>query len=169
MMDNLGTLFERCKGLVLDTNILLVFIVGSADRLAVGKRKRTNQYKPEDFDLLLRLSHQFHDRILTTPNILTEVSNLLGEDATGQEKRLFDEFIHCIENIDEKYLPSRQICKLSSFPRLGLTDSGISEIKTMCKDQYLVITDDLKLYTHLTRLGIDVLNFTHLRESSLIE
>jgi hypothetical protein len=167
MNDYIHSLIERYgrKGLIFDANILLLFVVGSANRSAVGRRKRTKQYTPEDFDLLFNLSRLFHNRLLTTPNILTEVSNLLGEEASGKESQFFDEFANRLETIEEKYLPSREISQTSVFPRLGLTDAGIIEL---VNEKHLVVTDDTMLFAHIAQAGVDVLNFNHLRESSFL-
>lgn len=48
----------------------------------------------------------------------------------------------------------------AAFPRLHLTDAGIME---MAGKGYLVITEDLKLATHLDHLSLDVINFNHVR------
>ncbi|MDJ0660249.1 MAG: hypothetical protein QNJ42_12275 [Crocosphaera sp.] len=43
------------KGIVIDTNILLLLIVGSANRKRISQFKRTQQFIPEDYDLLIEL------------------------------------------------------------------------------------------------------------------
>jgi hypothetical protein len=43
------------KGVLVDTNILLLYFVGKVNRERVARFKRTEQFLPEDFDILLRL------------------------------------------------------------------------------------------------------------------
>jgi len=167
MNDYLFHLIQRYSqlGLIIDTNILILYFVGNLNPLRIGKHKRTTKYLPNDFDLLSNLISLFHNRIITTPNILTEVSNLLGNCETLEQKRLWDIFMSGISILEEKYLPSQSLCQTPIFTRLGLTDSAIIEL---VREKYLVLTDDAILFQYLEKNGIDVLNFTHLREPSLL-
>lgn len=61
---------------LVDTNILLLLMVGAADREAIARFKRTKQrFSPDDFDIATGFLRQF-SRIATTASILTETSNL---------------------------------------------------------------------------------------------
>lgn len=64
------------RGILIDTNILLLWFVGSVNRQRISKFNRTEKFEPEDYDLLLRLLEYFFPKIVTTPNILTEVNSL---------------------------------------------------------------------------------------------
>ena len=61
--------------MVLDANVLLLRVVGRAGRGIVGRHKRLRPFKDEDFDLLARQTATAR-RLVTTPNVLTEVANL---------------------------------------------------------------------------------------------
>lgn len=80
MSDNTIRLLRRHRttGVVLDTNILLLYFVGLLDPQAIPKFKRTDTFVVEDYYTLLAVL-QFVSKPITTPNILTEVSNLLGQ------------------------------------------------------------------------------------------
>ena len=147
------------RGVLVDTNILLLHFVGSYDRELIPRFKRTRTYTVEDYDLLSRLLSQF-ERIVTTPNILTEVNSLSSQLGEPAKEQYFKEFARGIDTLDEKYVESATAAQLEQFPRLGLTDSGIVHL---AKGNYLVLTDDFRLYGVLEHLGIDVLNFNHLR------
>ena len=71
--------FLRFRGhqVLLDTNLLLLFLVDSYERKRIRNFKRTSTFSEEDFDLLAAFLQAFK-KILTTPHILTEVSNLAG-------------------------------------------------------------------------------------------
>jgi rRNA-processing protein FCF1 len=168
MNDYLSQLIQRYSqsGLIIDTNILILYFVGSLNRRQVIKHKRTRQYLPEDFDLLSNFLAIFQNRIVTTPNILTEVSNLLGSCTTQEQKRLWDIFATRISILEEKYLPSQNLCQTRTFAKFGLTDSVIIEL---VKEKYLILTDDALLFQYLEKNGIDVINFTHLRTPNLIK
>jgi len=49
---------HRSAGVVTDTNLLLVLLIGLCDRKMIEKFKRTQKYTAKDFDLLLQLLAQ---------------------------------------------------------------------------------------------------------------
>lgn len=159
-----NTLFEkyRNKGLLIDSNLLLLYIVGSYSGGQVEKFKRTRKCSSDDFDVISQIVNYF-SRVITTPNILTEVSNLSGqlpEQPINMKVDYFQEFAIKICGLDENYEPSREICKTNYFKKFGLTDSGIISLS---KSKYLVLTDDFPLVGMLEKLSIDVINFNHIR------
>lgn len=167
MNEYLGQLLQRHyqHGIIVDTNILLLYFVGSVNRPHISKHKRTRQYLPEDFDILSNLFRMFSYRIVSTPNILTEVSNLLGNCDSPNQKHLWQIFVKSINIVEEKYTASKNLTHLPVFPKFGLTDSSIIEL---VRERYLVLTDDAMLYQYLEKNSVDVLNFTHLRTANLI-
>jgi len=46
------------KGIIIDTNILLLYLVGRVNRDRIARFKRTATFLPEDYDLLLELTHE---------------------------------------------------------------------------------------------------------------
>ena len=70
------------KGII-DANLLLVLVVGLNDPRLLGRKKHVAEYCKEDFDVLCGVLNDF-DRLLVTPNIITECSNLIcGKDGHG--------------------------------------------------------------------------------------
>jgi len=65
---------HRGKGALLDANLLLVYVTGKFDKNRMSQFSRTQQYV-EDFPLIEYLVELF-PVVHTTPNVLTEVSNL---------------------------------------------------------------------------------------------
>jgi hypothetical protein len=149
----------RSRGVLVDTNILLLFVVGAFDRGQIGRFKHTRQFVTEDFDLLVRLLGRF-ERIVTTPNILTEVSNLSGHLPDNLKAACYAEFGRRIAVLDEQYAPSGIVVGESPFAKLGLTDTSILHLS---RGKYLVLTEDATLYVFLGAAKVDALNFNHLR------
>lgn len=150
----------QSAGLLVDTNILLLYFVGSFDKSWIERFKRTrDRYTAKDFDLFERFRKRF-DRIVTTPHILSEVSNLSRGFGEPVKTKYFEHFAARIGLLAEEHVASAEAARLNHFPKLGLTDSGIMHL---VKDKYLVLTDDLMLYSFLGCEGIDSLNFNHLR------
>jgi rRNA-processing protein FCF1 len=161
MTDPILGLIERYHsgGVLIDTNILLLYFVGSYNRELIPRFKRTVQFTVEDFDLLVRLLSRFA-QIVTTPNILSEVNSLSGQIGQPAKIAYFEQFARGIATLDEQYVASATASGLSEFPKLGLTDSGILHL---AGGKYLVLTDDLRLCAFLEKTGVDVLNFNHIR------
>ena len=149
----------RSKGLLIDTNLLLLYFVGASDPERIPRFKRTKAFKVEEFWLLAEFYSKFN-KVITTPNILTEVSNLLGQLSEDLRYSFYDDFAKRIPAFEEYYTPSASISSATHFNRLGLTDSGIADL---VKGNYLVLTDDFPLAGYLENRQIDVINFNNLR------
>lgn len=143
MSDNIHSLFAqyRQKGILIDTNILLLYFVGSVNRDRISRFNRTEKFIPEDYDTLLEIIRFFPKRV-TTPNILTEVNSLSNQLGEPERSNCLRIFAASISLLDEHHIDSRIISQRSEFVRFGLTDCGILEA---AQNQYLVLTDDLKL------------------------
>lgn len=160
---HISSLFSKyCrKGILIDSNLLLLYFVGMYDEQWVPRFKRTHLYTREDFALLRHLVCRF-TRVVTTPNILTEVSNLSNQMHDDVKLKYRHTFATHVSALDEQYRQSRDVCKEACFPEFGLTDSAIVDVSS---DSYLVLTDDLRLSVLLHSRGVDVVNFNHIRTS----
>jgi len=160
-MDYFEELLHRyqSRGLLIDTNLLLVYFVGSYDPYRIPKFKRTIAFTVEDFYTLLTV-FKFFTKVITTPNILTEVSNLSNQLPEDIKPLYYSEFAKHTVSLEENYIASINISSLEHFKKFGLTDSGIIDL---VKDKYLVLTDDLPLTSYLQNVGIDTINFNHIR------
>ncbi len=67
----------KTKGVIVDANLLLVYIVGLHNPRRLSGFKRTSNFNEASYGFLSEIIGQFK-AIITTPNILTEVCNLLG-------------------------------------------------------------------------------------------
>lgn len=149
----------RKQGVLLDTNLLLLYTVGMWDSKQIPLFKRTKTFTEDDYILLAFILKQF-ERVITTPNILTEVSNLAGQLSESFHDRYYHILSKRIETLDEQYLPSRQAVLYQKFSKFGLTDTTI---RLIADQTYLVLTEDWKLGQYLQSQAVDVLNFNHLR------
>ncbi|MEM9538619.1 MAG: PIN domain-containing protein [Cyanobacteria bacterium P01_E01_bin.42] len=167
MDGEIGKLIQRYqqKGILVDTNILLLLFVGRVNPDRIERFKRTQTYSINDYNLLLELLPRF-SQIITTPNILTEVNSLLNKDLRDPEYSqclsLFSFFLSENESLQlyEIYVETKKISKMDKLTQFGLTDCGIADLAA---EKYLVLTDDLRLASYLQSINIDVLNFNHIR------
>ncbi len=138
--------------ILIDTNALIVLILGLIDENLLGKHKRASIYSKEDFYRLLNVIGDFKN-LLVLPNIWTEVDNLLN-NFQGNHKRVYILKIReIVSKSAEKYLETRFCLENQYFERLGLTDSTILELAKECK---FIITSDSKLSDYANANGISV-------------
>jgi hypothetical protein len=152
---------NRNRGVIVDANLLLVYVVGHVNPNRLSKFTRTSQFDIQSYELLIELIGNFNP-IITTPNILTEVCNLLGNLGEPERSQCLFLVKYLTENkaiFQEFYVESEIATNEICFTRLELTDSVISHL---AKDKYLVLTVDLTLHLHLLSLGIDSINFNNL-------
>lgn len=157
---------HQARGILLDTNVLLLFLFAAFKPAMIGK-KRLEKYDENAGKLLFNFVIKF-SRILTTPHVLAETSNLAAQIVDKKFRdELFDElhprfclntadsFVHCEVDGD-------QVDNLL-FRRVGMTDAYLA---ALVRNNELLLTDDLDLYVAAVSTGGAALNFTHMRESA---
>lgn len=149
----------RNRGVVIDTNLFLLWIVGMTNPKRIEKFKRTRKYTVADYRQLTRFMSQF-TKIITTPNIVTEVYNLANQLESRDRTRCLNWLKKVLESkIIEQYVPSSDIIQDERFTDFGVTDCGIKQISL---NTFLVLSDDLKLVSYLRQSGVDAVNFENL-------
>jgi predicted nucleic acid-binding protein len=150
---------SRNSGMLIDTNLLVLFIVGSVNYDRIETFKRTRQYTRQDYELLIRVIDRLNP-LYTVAHVMAEVSNLT--DLTGAEllqaRRVLKATLAILR---EPEMPSARAAQNRPFESLGLTDASIAAVAREYK--CAVLTDDLDLYLTLGREGVTAFNFTHLR------
>ena len=132
----------------------MLYIIGSIDILLIRDFSRTAMFTEDDFYKISKFIDYF-DLKITTPHILTEVSNLIGNKQNLQS--LLGAYI---EKTKEIFLESVNVSKNNSFLNFGLADIAISEI---AKNSYLVVTNDNPLFGYLVSQQIDAVSLNQLR------
>ena len=149
---------HRATGILVDTNLLLLLVVGDYDSRRVSSFKRTSQFTARDFELLKRTTTLF-SKLWTTPNILTEVDNL-GRQLKQNEWDAFASALRALAvNMAEFAVPSAQVVRDARFSKIGLSDTTT----VLNPGKPLLLTDDLRLHAFAQKAGIDAINFNHLR------
>jgi hypothetical protein len=167
MSSYLESLIDRyvTKGILIDANLALLYLVGSYDVRLIGdgKYNKLSKYVLEDYNLLLRLKKVFK-KAVTTPHVLTEVSNLTNDLPEQTKAECLKKFYEAFVEIDELTIPSLDAAQRPEFHFLGLTDSALAIVS----DQYLIVTDDARLVKKLNESHLEALNFNHLRLDYLL-
>ena len=148
----------RSKGVLLDTNLMVLLAVGLYKRDRISSFKRTDQYTARDFNLVADIMGKFERRI-TTPHILAEADNLTRQLHAREHRAVAAIMVPLVENLFEIYSPSAAAMRHQRYSTLGLTDC----VTIACTTDILVITDDLTLSSILSHLGRDAINIDHIR------
>lgn len=161
MEQYVDSLFARYRsaGVLVDANLLLLYVVGVYDRGQVERFRRTrDRFVAEDFDTLTSVLGRF-DKVVTTPHILTEVSNMMGQLSGHVREGSFELFARSVLSMKESYTPVAALSRNPAFVKFGITDASIRDIAS----GYLVLTDDFPLSNYLRSQSLDVLNFNNIR------
>ncbi|WP_367874129.1 hypothetical protein [Luteolibacter sp. Populi] len=152
------------RRLIVDTNLLLLLVVGSTGLELIGKHKRTRVFTTEDF-LLLEVFLEGFKEIVVTPGILAEVSNLSAQIGEPLRSSVMHTVGRLIASVRENHVAGVAVVDSRCFVRLGLVDASILEVY---QDGDHLLTDDLDLWIEAVNSGKLATNFTHLRAEHLL-
>lgn len=140
---------HRNAGLLLDSNLFVLWIVGTTDQNLISRHKKTREYDENHFLALALLLTRFRT-IIVTPHILTEVSNLSSLIDDQLQMTIRETFQSVVRNdlLIEIEVPSKSACEGEAFLELGLTDAVI--VNHVNKN-VLVVTDDQLLLKTLEK------------------
>jgi len=145
------------KPAILDSNLLLLQWCASFDTEMVRSFKRLNCFQIEDVNLLSETLKVF-SAVRTTPHVLTEVSNLANSLPKWVKEGWSEHFSKQIQVISEEWTSAATIAT-GDFMWLGLTDAALAALAST----HVIVTIDFPLSNSLESRGLNVLNFTHLR------
>ncbi len=147
------------KRLVIDTNLLVLLVVGTVDRSKIGRR-RLEPFNASHLFTLIDFAKQFRSHV-STPNILTEASNLIGSGRQQLAVGAADALAAYIQNLEEVYVPSKECAVTRYYQNLGLADAGLG---ILSRRGDVVLTQDGPMYGMLLNDGLDIRNFWHMVE-----
>lgn len=153
------------RALFLDTNLLLLLLAGitAPDRLT--RLKRLEAYTLDDFELLHQIVRQA-SRVVTTPNVMTEVTNLTDWWDPTLRREVHRSLRIALDSWLETYVSSKLASREEAFERLCFSDCAAA---IACSDGGLqALTVDVDLYLELSRRGVECMNFHHLRSAGAI-
>jgi len=151
------------RDVIIDTNIFILFLAGQINENRIKNYTRNSLYTKEDYYFLLNVLADY-DRIITSPNILTEVDNILNRIG-GEDKYKYLVLVKTMyKQTIEKYIKTEKITQNWYFDSLGITDSSIL---MMAKDCELLISGDSSLCDHAKSLNIKTFDFKEYINSKL--
>jgi hypothetical protein len=102
---------------VVDTSLLVLLVVGNTDRTLI-KRHKNVFYDEDGFDLLVEKLEEY-SQVVSTPNALTEASNLLRQIRDPDRSRVTLVLGALIHGHHERYVVSKEVLVEETFRRLG--------------------------------------------------
>lgn len=145
--------------LLVDTNLLVLLLLGRTSTEHIETFHRTRQYTVDDYHLLLETVDTY-DALVVTPHVLTETSNLLGQLADPLRTTCRRTLAAMVPQWQEHQAAASALVQEEVYLRLGLTDSAVVQLG---RTNVTVLTDDLDLYLATATAGRNPINFTHLR------
>jgi len=149
--------------ILIDTNALIVLILGLMDPKLIGNHKRTSIYGEQDYYNLISIISDFNN-LVVLPNVWTEVDNLLNGFGGDYKNGYVFTISETIKKTTEKYLESKIATESYAFYDLGLTDSLILEHSRNCD---LLITSDSRLSDYANANGVRVYDIVKERNNRL--
>ena len=138
--------------------LVLLLVIGRISPGRITTFKRTMTYNESDFRRLCDVVSKF-ERIVTTPNIATEIDNLSRQLPRQEHLNLSAAMRMTFAGLAETHFPTRALLDYGHYTRFGLADTHSILLATEC----LLLTDDLPLYGYAASTGRAVINFNHLR------
>ncbi|MEJ2881525.1 hypothetical protein [Pedobacter sp. GR22-6] len=149
---------------LVDTNALVVIVLGMMDPSIINTHKTTSIYEIEDYETIMSLIDYDLNKILVLPSTLTELDNLLNS-FNGRYRELYNlTFRKILTETTEKTLSSRTVENSFYLPLLGLTDSLILHL---APEFDALITSDSLLSDYANSLGINVFDMVKARNERL--
>jgi len=143
---------------LIDTNLLLLLIIGGLRVELVETFRRTNNhFVADDYfqfsDLIRPLS-----LIVTTSLIFTEVSNFIDNLGDPDKASAFERLAD-LSHFDVRDIPLSTLVSAPAFRLYGLSDAAIVHL---AQSGVLIITIDAPLYGYISDTGIECINYNHI-------
>lgn len=127
--------------ILIDTNALVVLLVGLIDPKLIQDHRRTSIYDEVDFIELIDAIGTY-DQLIVLPNVWTETDNLLNNFTGKYKYHYIQKITELIKSTTEHFLSSLDAAQSDYFYDLGVTDCLLLSYAKQCK---LLITSDSNL------------------------
>lgn len=146
--------------LFIDSDPLLLLLVGTYDNSMIGRFKRIKKYTNLDFDVLVQFLTK--KRVFVTPGVLAEVSNFAEELGNKRFQEFVDRNMENLREMSELYIGKDIIIASSEFRQLGFTDTSIMLVAKEHGGE--VLTADHHLCGKCGKMGIPAHHMIELQE-----
>jgi len=147
-------IFPR-KRLLLDTNLLLLWLVARTNPRVLFEFKRVQNFTYSDIVLLREIAARYGEHV-TTPHLLSETSNFVEQAPSHRREMLTAELRDYIHETHEVYHPAILLSDSPQFVTFGLSDSALFELGS----DVVAVTTDYHLATAIATAGGDSIYFS---------
>lgn len=151
------------RSVLLDSSPLLLWLAGRTDPRIISRFKHLAMFQLDDYELLDRVLQGFRF-IVTTPHVLTEVSNHAQHLKGPSGEALIEALAEFASSAPERFTLSSSLGRREEFKRFGLTDCDLWDASS----EVTLLTTDFRLAGYLEAEGKRVINLNHLRQSRLL-
>ncbi len=140
------------RRLLLDSNLLALWVVGSENLELVRHHKRVKSFTKRDYHRLADLLRGY-EIVCVTPHVLAETSNLLRSGGLAEPGRslVLQRFRAMIPSLEERHRPAVELVRDRLFDSLGLADAGLLSFEAR---SIALVTCDAALHDAARRRGI---------------
>jgi len=149
--------------ILIDTNALIVLLLGLMDIRLINSHKTTSIYEEEDFHNLIDVISDI-EKLVVLPNIWTEVDNLLNNFKCNYKYTYILRLADVLKKSFEHYIESKSVLEDYTFFDLGLTDSLLLQLAVECD---FLITSDSRLSDYAIAKGVLVYDIVKERNKRL--
>lgn len=149
---------------LIDTNALIILILGLMNPKYISNHKRTSIYEEQDFYDLVAFVGDFQ-KLIVLPNVWTEVDNLLNNFSGNQKIDYIENIVNTLKLTTEIYIKSETAVEGYGFYDLGLTDSLLLSHSKKCE---VLITSDSQLSDYALANGVLVYDLVKNRNDRLL-
>lgn len=160
---------QGLKKLLIDTNLLLLLLIGSCDKKWLSDCDCTKAYNEVDLELTLHIISLFAEDIVITPHILAEVSNMSKRDIKEPKIQAYiASLVSQLKNYREEHVPIDSLLGKDpkSLALFGFPDMTI--IEAAQKTNAVILSDDRRLCEYASSLGIHNINFKPVKANYLL-
>lgn len=150
--------------LLLDTNMLLLYLVSQVDASLLHTFKRVDMFAESDISLLARIISR-HPGMITTPHVLAEASNFVDHSPRHRRREMQTALRTFVEQYAELYEEARVLVQQPEFSSVGIADTGLAVLCSVAD----LLTTDYRLAGLIQARGGTAMNFNHYRTASLLE
>jgi hypothetical protein len=155
---------SRQKGALIDTNLLTVIVVGALGVGEIEKFKRTNEYTTDDFAGLDSLLASF-GWLAATPSVIAETCNIIDWLNGKKKQAALSCLATYVQRLEEHSIESKTLVETPIYFKLGITDAALFHFSR--NENLVLVTADLPLYGYASGMGVECINFNHIRDNWL--
>ena len=156
------------RPLILDTNLLILLLVGLCDKDRVSSCELTSSYSYNDCELLYEIFKYFKTEIIVTPHVIAELSNLTHSLPDKKHHYFFSMLVSKLTSFREEQITISELLgtKLEIIVRFGFPDLGILE--TAKRIEAVILTNDSGFSYYANSLHIPCIGFENVRGTKLL-